>query len=875
MKKRFLLSFPAVLLSAVCCWLPASKAQAQLSSNPDKFLGNITTRYQVDAGGGVAPFWQLWNQITCENESKWGSVEGTRNSYNWGCDRAFNYAKQHNFPYKFHALVWGAQYPGWLENLSPKERYQSIVKWYNAVKSKYATLPLIDVVNEAVGMHQNGNPMMKASLGGGGKTGYDWLIKAFEMAYERWPNAILIYNDYNTFQWDTDNYIELVRTLRDAGAPIDAYGCQSHDLTDCSLSKFKQSEQKIQTALKMPMYSTEYDIGTTDDALQLQRYQEQIPYMWEKDYCAGITLWGYIYGATWTTDGNSGLIKNGQDRPAMTWLRQYMQSEEAKTAVSPFPGMKKEASIYIRPRDLKVAKGDVLPIKVRASMATKTIEKIELYVGTELIATMTEAPYVVEYNVPSNSSTGWKTLKAVATCTDGSTYERLSRFNVLSSTTKRGPFNETVPELPGTIIATEYDKGAAGVAYNNATRNTTTATKDDGWMEYTVDVKEEGLYSMDVEVAATNAGGGFHLAEYGMDDLTYYSDLVGVPKTGSSTNFQTMHCILLKPFTAGRHILCLNIDKGGFYIKSMTFRRYEKDSGISVTVSSLLPSTISVGDSTTIKVTAKSTTSTIASVRYYANDLLIGTLTEAPYELVFKPTAKGNYDITAIATSAEGKENISAKRVLKVNGKRSPYTTAIQIPGTFQAENFDKGGEGLTFHDSDSERQGDSNYRTDAEGVDFVKGNNGVAIGYTATDEWLEYTINVTEAGEYSCEATVSSGTTNSGFKLGVVKNGSVRNLCQINVPQTGNNDWGTYKTVTEKLLLNLDQGEQILRLTITGSNCNIDKIKLTCTKSTGINDAEQSSQHAEQTIYNLSGQKVKGGYKGIVISNGKKVLRR
>ena len=875
MKKRFLLSFPAVLLSAVCCWLPASKAQAQLSSNPDKFLGNITTRYQVDAGGGVAPFWQLWNQITCENESKWGSVEGTRNSYNWGCDRAFNYAKQHNFPYKFHALVWGAQYPGWLENLSPKERYQSIVKWYNAVKSKYATLPLIDVVNEAVGMHQNGNPMMKASLGGGGKTGYDWLIKAFEMAYERWPNAILIYNDYNTFQWDTDNYIELVRTLRDAGAPIDAYGCQSHDLTDCSLSKFKQSEQKIQTALKMPMYSTEYDIGTTDDALQLQRYQEQIPYMWEKDYCAGITLWGYIYGATWTTDGNSGLIKNGQDRPAMTWLRQYMQSEEAKTAVSPFPGMKKEASIYIRPRDLKVAKGDVLPIKVRASMATKTIEKIELYVGTELIATMTEAPYVVEYNVPSNSSTGWKTLKAVATCTDGSTYERLSRFNVLSSTTKRGPFNETVPELPGTIIATEYDKGAAGVAYNNATRNTTTATKDDGWMEYTVDVKEEGLYSMDVEVAATNAGGGFHLAEYGMDDLTYYSDLVGVPKTGSSTNFQTMHCILLKPFTAGRHILCLNIDKGGFYIKSMTFRRYEKDSGISVTVSSLLPSTISVGDSTTIKVTAKSTTSTIASVRCYANDLLIGTLTEAPYELVFKPTAKGNYDITAIATNAEGKENVSAKRVLKVNGKRSPYTTTIQIPGTFQAENFDKGGEGLTFHDSDSERQGDSNYRTDAEGVDFVKGNNGVAIGYTATDEWLEYTINVTEAGEYSCEATVSSGTTNSGFKLGVVKNGSVRNLCQINVPQTGNNDWGTYKTVTEKLLLNLDQGEQILRLTITGSNCNIDKIKLTCTKSTGINDAEQSSQHAEQTIYNLSGQKVKGGYKGIVISNGKKVLRR
>ena len=68
----------------------------------------------------------------------------------------------------------------------------------------------------------------------------------------------------------------------------------------------------------MPMYSTEYDVGTEDDELQLKAYKEQIPYMWEADYCAGITLWGWIYGSTWTTDGNSGLIKNKVERPALT-----------------------------------------------------------------------------------------------------------------------------------------------------------------------------------------------------------------------------------------------------------------------------------------------------------------------------------------------------------------------------------------------------------------------------------------------------------------------------------------------------------------------------------------------------------------------------
>ena len=852
------------------CATVITTASAQLSTNPDKFLGNITTSYQVDYGN--EKYYTLWNQITPENESKWGSVEGTKGSYNWGCDNAFNYAKQHKFTYKFHALVWGSQYPDrWFnDNMPVNDRYAAIVKWFDAVKKKYPTLPLIDVVNEAVGMHQQGNPLMKASLGGGGKTGYDWLIKAFEMAYERWPDAILIYNDYNTFQWDTDNYIDLVRTLRDAGAPIDAYGCQSHDLTDCDLTKFKTAETKIQTALKMPMYSTEYDIGTSDDNLQLKRYQEQIPYMWEKDYCAGITLWGYIYGRTWTTDGNSGIIKNGKDRPAMTWLREYMQSDAAKTAKSPFPGMKKEVSVFVRPAALKVAKGDVMPIMVRTHITAqdKEIAKVELYVDNSLVATMTEPPYLTEY---TTSTIGWRTVKAVVTTTDGATYERLSRFNVLSSTTKREPYNETPVELPGTIKATEYDKGAAGVSYNNASRSTTTATKDDGWMEYTVDVKEEGLYSFDAEVASAKAGGRFHLAEYSFDNLAYLSEFIEVPKTGSTTTFQTLHGRLQMPLTAGRHTICLNIDKGGFCIKSLTFSRYEEDKAISVTAT-LKPTTVTAGDKTTITVSAKSTTSTIANVKVYANNLLLGTLTEAPYTIDFEPAEKGSYTIVAIAVDAEGKEKQSVAKTLKVNGKRTPYATnPTAIPGTIQAEYYDKGGEGLSYHDADEANQGDASFRTD-ECVDIVKGNGGRAVGYTSANEWIEYSVNVKEPGEYTCEATVSSGTTGSGFTLGLVKNGSVTSLCKINVPQTGNNNWDTYKVVTAKLSKNLEEGEQILRITINGANCNIDKLELKCTLNTGINDV-CSEQSADGQQFNLSGQKVGANYRGITIKNGRKVL--
>ena len=45
-QKRFL----AVGLLTAACGLFPVKGSAQLSSNPDKFLGNITTRYSVDYG---------------------------------------------------------------------------------------------------------------------------------------------------------------------------------------------------------------------------------------------------------------------------------------------------------------------------------------------------------------------------------------------------------------------------------------------------------------------------------------------------------------------------------------------------------------------------------------------------------------------------------------------------------------------------------------------------------------------------------------------------------------------------------------------------------------------------------------------------------
>ena len=49
-----------------------------------------------------------------------------------------------------------------------------------------------------------------------------------------------------------------------------------------------------------------------------------------------------------------------------------------------------------------------------------------------------------------------------------------------------------------------------------------------------------------------------------------------------------------------------------------------------------------------------------------------------------------------------------------------------------------------------------------------------------------------------------------------------------------------------------------------------IDKIELKCT-STGIDGVTIDDDSSDNTIYNLSGQKVNANYKGIIIQNGKK----
>ena len=477
-----------------------------------KFLGNITTGGQV-----LSDFGTYWNQITAENECKWASIEGTRGRYNWsGCDRCYNWAKQNGGKFKFHALVWGSQYPSWLNGLSVNDTKAAITKWFDAVAEHYPDLEMIDVVNEAIksgGNYHSGYGKNNNIIGalGGDNGNYEFVVTAFKMARERWPKAILIYNDYNTFKWQINEGIDLVNKLVKQGAPVDAYGQQAHDLTDMSANDFKNALNKIQTSVKngkgepMPLFITEYDIGTDNDNQQKQRYSEQIPAFWESPQVAGITLWGYIYGRTWTTNGNSGIIKNGNDRPAMTWLKDYFKQhlKDGKDNTGLF-------APYVEPDPVprKPFKGNPLEIPGKIEVEDFDITGVG----------KTDGVSNVSYNDGDGENHG------------DSDYRKAD-----------APDADLYNKATGVIMG-----------YNN--------TGD--WFEYTVNVKEAGDYTVFASVAADGSG-AFTLSVDGKS--------VGeVAVTGSGWDtFQDVKANVTLP--AGKHILRMEVTTQFFDIDYLNF----------------------------------------------------------------------------------------------------------------------------------------------------------------------------------------------------------------------------------------------------------------------------------------------------------------
>lgn len=135
---------------------------------------------------------------------------------------------------------------------------------------------------------------------------------------------------------------------------------------------------------------------------------------------------------------------------------------------------------------------------------------------------------------------------------------------------------------------------------------------------------------------------------------------------------------------------------------------------------------------------------------------------------------------------------------------------AINLPGRIEAEDFDPAG----YSDSTSNNEGGA-YRTDTD-VDIKEIADGFAIGWMTVGEWVEYTVNVVEAGEF--DVTIRAGAVGSGRTLQVVQCDEVL-IDNFDVPRI--RDWGEFKTVSAGTI-HLTEGVQVIRVNV-GASPDVD----------------------------------------------------
>jgi len=292
----------------------SSKALRVFTAIGNRFLGSA-----VDNNAEFADLPTYFNQLTPGNAGKWGSVEATRNVMKWdGLDYAYNFAKANGIPFKMHTLIWGQQAPSWMDTLTAEEQLAEINEWMAAVAQRYPDLEMIDVVNEPL----HAPPSFRAALGGAGVTGWDWMIKSFEMARVHFPNSQLILNDYQILIMEsfTQEYLALIQLLQERDL-IDGIGLQSHFLERAENDVVKKNLETL-AATGLPIYISEFDLNFKNDAQHANRIRDLFTIFWDNPSVVGVTHWGHLQGHMWRE--NAYLIRTDKTiRPGFEWMLCY------------------------------------------------------------------------------------------------------------------------------------------------------------------------------------------------------------------------------------------------------------------------------------------------------------------------------------------------------------------------------------------------------------------------------------------------------------------------------------------------------------------------------------------------------------------------
>ena len=293
------------------------------------------------------------------------------------------------------------------------------------------------------------------------------------------------------------------------------------------------------------------------------------------------------------------------------------------------------------------------------------------------------------------------------------------------------PFGGTPRPIPGLIQAEDFDTGGEGIAYHDIDffgdieggvyrptesvdiENTgdvgggfdVAFTQPGGWMQYTVNVANSGVYSVNARVAFQGNGGLFHVEFDSLDQTHHEGDSHGRDGDGD--------------------------------------RHDGADRSVVTTGVMHVPDTH--GYQNYVTVTSRAVP-----------------LNAGEYRMKIVFDSKGD-------RGGLGNFNWVDVEPVIIGQSTPFHGTPSDIPGKIQAEDFDNGGQGVAYYDESTFNQGGQYRPSERVGIEATSDvGGGFDVGYTAPGEWLGYTVNVTTAGTYTLHVRIASQPPGGTFHFAV-----------------------------------------------------------------------------------------------------------
>ncbi len=263
-----------------------------------------------------------FNSLTAENVMKPALIHPEENRYFWDdADKIVNFAEANGLKVRGHTLCWHGQTGAWmfvdsLGNPASKElALQRLKDHITTVVSRYkGKIYAWDVLNEVITDNDSAKspyrqtPWLKLC-------GEEYIPKIFQWAHEADPDAVLVYNDYNSENpGKRDRIYNMVKKLLDEGVPVNAIGLQGHwnigepteqNLRD-AIEKFSSLGVELQiTELDVSIYKSRTDtigVGFTPEREQKQidLYKMAFKVFREnKKVITGVTFWNLSDRGSW------------------------------------------------------------------------------------------------------------------------------------------------------------------------------------------------------------------------------------------------------------------------------------------------------------------------------------------------------------------------------------------------------------------------------------------------------------------------------------------------------------------------------------------------------------------------------------------------